>query len=752
MLYELIHYLENHRNVFGLPENERLAVELLAPWRLSRTGRCRYLARSQEDDRRLLVIQDSRSIFGLVETQNPYQPRFHKKVERYLPARRGSFLFKGKTYYWAGYLQEKSLHSSLKNSPIDRAWKSLAAFAQEYGQWQLADAASSDLFLEGLLDLIRSGMDQPILQNWFDHYVSSRIDLCRQYSPLLCSWSHGDLWPAEIFIGDNSWKILDWEWSLEAAPIGSDLIDFYVTLGEHVLEVPISKAWEGLFQDGLPQLSPLRKELMILWSQAGIDPKAREGILCYALLRSLSRVLVQEGFSGLDLVNTYLEIFSSLEKGLFPLVDGLRGISINEPGISIIVPTCNRADHLTIALDSIINQPFPAQEYEILVIDNGSKDHTRQVVEKAIAEHVNIQIKYIYEPEPGLLSGRHRGAREACGQILVFVDDDIKAVPGWLAAINESFQNPEVHLVGGPSLPSFETPPPAWIAPYCQMKNGHLICIPLSLIDLGERMVEIDPTYVIGLNFAIRKKTLLELGGFHPDNISKHLQQFQGDGETGLASKIKSSGYKAFYHPGAKVFHRIPADRLSVEAFQQRFFYQGVCDSYSAIRKRGTTAGISEPVFDPDDPTVPKHPEYDDYYRRIHHAYVDGFLFHLKAVRQWPQLLNWVVRKDYFDYKLPVLMADRPGPPDKIKSTLAAPYPKNLATEQILSLTARKKIEEANLLIAQAQYMPALQLLDEAMYLYPDISDLQSIRVICLQNLGRIKEAKMVGQEKIRCP
>ena len=40
-------------------------------------------------------------------------------------------------------------------------------------------------------------------------------------------------------------------------------------------------------------------------------------------------------------------------------------------------------------------------------------------------------------------------------------------------------------------------------------------------------------------------------------------------------------------------------------------------------------------------------------YRQIHKAYIDGFNFHLNSVKQSPKLLEWVLKKDYFDYKLP---------------------------------------------------------------------------------------------------
>ena len=62
---------------------------------------------------------------------------------------------------------------------------------------------------------------------------------------------------------------------------------------------------------------------------------------------------------------------------------------------SIIVPTMNRAGSLKLAIQSFCQQNFPIDRYEILVIDNGSTDNTKDVTESAIAAYPSHQIKYI---------------------------------------------------------------------------------------------------------------------------------------------------------------------------------------------------------------------------------------------------------------------------------------------------------------------------------------------------------------------
>ena len=341
---------------------------------------------------------------------------------------------------------------------------------------------------------------------------------------------------------------------------------------------------------------------------------------------------------------------------------------------SIIIPTCNRADQLSRTLDSVLSIDFDRNEYEVIVIDNGSTDHTRSVVEQSIADHPEHTVRYIYDAVPGLLTGRHRGAKEATSDILVFIDDDIAAAKGWLSAIVDTFQKfPHVHLVGGKCLPKYEKEPPQWIdAFWNEAPGGGRYMGELSLCDLGDEPKEIDPMFVWGLNFSIRKQSLYELGGFHPDNIPPQFQQFQGDGETGVSLAMKARGFSAFYHPLATVYHEVPAERMTIGYFDRRFFYQGISNSFTDLRvKHGSEivkADISlieilKKVYrntvrifkkKPENPgknaVAVEHTLLLHRFRAMESA---GYQFHQSAAQNSETIMEWVTRKDYFDYHLP---------------------------------------------------------------------------------------------------
>ena len=90
--------------------------------------------------------------------------------------------------------------------------------------------------------------------------------------------------------------------------------------------------------------------------------------------------------------------------------------------LSIIVPVYNVEKYLAKCLDSLLQQDLPPQEYEILVIDDGSPDGSHAIAEKFEREHENIRV--ISQKNLGLGGARNTGIDHAQGQYLMFVDSD----------------------------------------------------------------------------------------------------------------------------------------------------------------------------------------------------------------------------------------------------------------------------------------------------------------------------------------
>ncbi len=331
--------------------------------------------------------------------------------------------------------------------------------------------------------------------------------------------------------------------------------------------------------------------------------------------------------------------------------------------VSVIIPTRDRAQLLDRCLRSLAT--LDRAPTEILVIDNGSTDSTTEVVASHRARGGDL-LRLHHEPIPGLLSGRHRGVKEASGDILVFIDDDVEPDRSWMSAIGEAFADEGTSLVCGPSRARFEIDPPGWWDPFWVHDENGSRCEWLSLLDLGRHPRRVDPSFVWGLNFAIRRTTLEALGGFHPDNMPATLERFQGDGETGLTRKAKASGAVAVYHPEAMVVHVITADRLDVSYLLRRVRYQGICDSFTAVRAGGRpwwSATAWTMLRSSLTRMMRRGRSASDMARAVSKAYVEGYLYHQREVRRDPRLLEWVSRPTYWNYTLPAWEGDQPDAP-----------------------------------------------------------------------------------------
>lgn len=323
--------------------------------------------------------------------------------------------------------------------------------------------------------------------------------------------------------------------------------------------------------------------------------------------------------------------------------------------VSCIVPTFNGASRLPPVLKALMGQS--GDRMEVIVADNGSTDDTEAVAAKFGAH-------YVREPAFGATAARHAGVRAASGDIFVFIDDDVHVQPGWLDAILDVFTDPQVGIVGGPSLPRYEVTPPVWLDAFWETAYSGRYCGWLSLSDLGSQSFDVDPYYVWTLNFAIRRATFLALGGLHPDLIPG-APLWQGDGETGLAYKARAASIKAMYDPRVKVEHVIPAHRLTPEYFTRRFYFQGIANSFTEVRAQGhprrrlptpkaaylaarrmaglaaRRIGLRAPI--PDDAS-----ETGRLKQRFEAAQQAGFDLHQRTVRTNPMLLAWVLREDYY--------------------------------------------------------------------------------------------------------
>jgi glucosyl-dolichyl phosphate glucuronosyltransferase len=331
---------------------------------------------------------------------------------------------------------------------------------------------------------------------------------------------------------------------------------------------------------------------------------------------------------------------------------------------SVIIPSLGRSASVQRTLRTLLAADPRKRDVEVLVVDNNS-DYAISGFLRECCDSAGDPVRYVAEPSPGATAARHRGAKEAAGDILLFIDDDVDVSPGWLDAILNTFEDPSVGIAGGPSIPVFPGSIPAWFWAFLQPhRDGGWWCGWLSLIDVGRSLEDIDPVWIWTLNFAVRRKVLFELGGFHPDLVPAAMQRWQGDGETGLTYKAQASGVRAVYVQEASVHHNIEPGRLTPEYFAKRAYFQGISDSFTRVRS-GTPPSATElgpkPIpAPPAEGAIAWAHAAHEVQVRCAGAYNQGWEFHQREVAGDPSLVDWVRRANFWDTDIRQQMPD-PG-------------------------------------------------------------------------------------------
>jgi glycosyltransferase involved in cell wall biosynthesis len=341
--------------------------------------------------------------------------------------------------------------------------------------------------------------------------------------------------------------------------------------------------------------------------------------------------------------------------------------------LSVIIPTHNRSNLLSDLLDSLFVLETRHFAWEILVVDNASTDDTRQVMQMKIPQ-APVPLRYLYEPIPGLHQCRHRGTREARGKVVGFLDDDTIVTPQWISGI-DLILSKQADAVASRILPKWEVLPPKWLT---DLVNGGTLDL-LTLLDQGEEPTPIDPIFVWGASFFIRRSLVFELGGFHPDGFPPELIRYRGDGETGFFREFGQQGYTAWYDPRSVAYHTVSQNRMTLVYLCQRSYNQGISDSYYQIRNPQamntgqisyldgkSTKSVAYYIqrareMPPSDRLRWLQNRVREFRRRLYPtrqekirdqlqiAYHAGWKFHQNAVQADPELLAFVLKKNYME-------------------------------------------------------------------------------------------------------
>jgi glycosyltransferase involved in cell wall biosynthesis len=221
------------------------------------------------------------------------------------------------------------------------------------------------------------------------------------------------------------------------------------------------------------------------------------------------------------------------------------------PAVSVVVPTRDRARYLRTSVASLMRQTLD-EPFEVIVADDASTDET-----PAMAAELGATLTRNDSPT-GPNAARNAGLRAASGDLIAFVDDDVEAPDGWLAALADGARrHPDAEAFGGPIRARFDGPTPR----SCGREEP-----PITTLDLGPHDREVE--FVWGANMAARRSAFERVGDFDAT-----LPQF-GEEEEWL-SRLRAAGGRVVYLAEAGLDHRREGDDARLGALMRGAYVRG---------------------------------------------------------------------------------------------------------------------------------------------------------------------------------
>lgn len=215
--------------------------------------------------------------------------------------------------------------------------------------------------------------------------------------------------------------------------------------------------------------------------------------------------------------------------------------------ISVIVPAYNAQPYISRCIEALLSQSFNPNNYEVIVVDDGSSDQTADIIK-------NYPVKYVYQKNQGPATARNRGVKEAKGDIILFTDADCVPTGNWIEEMVRPFKSPDIAAVKGAYL-----------------TNQKEVVARLAQVEFEERFemlkkadsIDMVDTYSAGF----RKAIFSQMGGFDTTFPVANNE------DTDLSYKMSRHGFKMVFNPVAVVYHLKHPD--SIKKYARLKFWRG---------------------------------------------------------------------------------------------------------------------------------------------------------------------------------
>lgn len=238
--------------------------------------------------------------------------------------------------------------------------------------------------------------------------------------------------------------------------------------------------------------------------------------------------------------------------------------------LEVVIPTYNRADLLPVCLTSLLDATVPdGLTVGVTVVDNNSKDNTRAVVD-SWKEKFAGRLSYIFESMQGRSAALNAGITGSESDLVGFIDDDEEIDKTWYQTVHHAFTSYDVDFIGGPYIPKWEAEPPGWLPPDHEGVIG--------LVDAGNEVIPYDEKYpgiLMGGNAVIRRTALAKVG-LYMTSLGRTGGRLLAGEDEDMYRRLLTSGARGLYLPHLKIYHLIPASRLTKKYYRQWSFWRGV--------------------------------------------------------------------------------------------------------------------------------------------------------------------------------
>jgi len=311
---------------------------------------------------------------------------------------------------------------------------------------------------------------------------------------------------------------------------------------------------EQKFTDYLARLHHLAGDRPVLLSEFGMDTQSNGEERQAEVLAWSRQAALNTGMAGTTIfawsdnwrIGTRVETEwdfgltrrdSSAKLSLQNLTDSnnLKPTPFPLPKISVIICVYNGVDRVWKAVESLRHINYPSDQYEVIVVDDGSDDGTQERVASYLDKFPNLQL--IRAAHGGLSNARNLGAKAATGSIFAYTDDDCEADQDWLYWIARGYHELDVDALGGPNIPPTPTDEDEAVVAASPGAPTHVM--------LSDRIAE----HIPGCNLTVTRAAFESIGGF------RQTYRVAGD-DVDFSWRLEEAGFKIGFHGAAFVWHR----------------------------------------------------------------------------------------------------------------------------------------------------------------------------------------------------